>query len=397
MLAAKTLGVALTSRNKGAADEIPMAGVPFHAVESYLRKMIAAGHKVAICEQMEDASQAKGLVKREVVRLMTPGTLTDDPLLDGRVDNFLAGVAFNITKSDGYRAAVAWVELSTGAMVAASGSEQQILDQIACLRPAEVLIPEHASGQPHEIGRRISAMGIRAITPRPGWQFTPHHSREQLQKQWNVATAGGFGFADDDPAVLATAALLSYLQETQKCGLAHIRPLRRHIVDAHLNIDPASWRSLEIDRTVRTGGTEGTLLAAIDRTGTAMGAPAAAAVAAISAVRQRTHRGSPVGDCGAAGITGGAGGDHRESQIGLRCRADHRPIVGGPGRAARSGGAGPLFGFDAGVARSAGSIAARRRCRSRVGGAAGFLRRAGPISSRRRCSPIPLRICAKAA
>src|ERR1019366_5000505 len=113
-VAAKTLGVALTSRNKGSADEIPMAGVPFHSVEGYLRKMIAAGHKVAICEQMEDAALAKGLVKREVVRLMTPGTLTDDPLLDGRSDNFLAAVAFHVTKTDGYRAGLCWVELSTG-------------------------------------------------------------------------------------------------------------------------------------------------------------------------------------------------------------------------------------------------------------------------------------------
>src|SRR5438046_6590850 len=101
-LAAKTLGVALTSRNKGSPDEIPMAGVPFHAVEGYLRKMIAAGHKVAICEQMEDPKLAKGVVQRDVVRLMTPGTLTDDPLLDGRCDNYLAAVAFNITQADGY-------------------------------------------------------------------------------------------------------------------------------------------------------------------------------------------------------------------------------------------------------------------------------------------------------
>src|ERR1051326_7489383 len=101
-LAAKTLGVALTSRSRGglsAEDAIPMAGVPFHAVESYLRKMIAAGHKVAICEQTEDAALAKGLVKREVVRLMTPGTLTDDPLLEGRTDNYLAAVAFHITRA----------------------------------------------------------------------------------------------------------------------------------------------------------------------------------------------------------------------------------------------------------------------------------------------------------
>src|ERR1700730_11186192 len=141
-LAAKVLGVALTSRSRGgleADDAIPMAGVPFHAVESYLRKMIAAGYKVAICEQTEDASLAKGLVKRDVVRLMTPGTLTDDPLLDGRADNYLAAVAFHITKSNGYRAGLAWVELSTGACTAASGHEGQILDEIARLRPAEIL------------------------------------------------------------------------------------------------------------------------------------------------------------------------------------------------------------------------------------------------------------------
>src|SRR4051795_1442257 len=102
-LAAKTLGVTLTSRSRGgvdAEDAIPMAGVPFHAVEGYLRRMIAAGHKVAIREQTEEAGQAKGLIQREVVRLMTPGTLTDDPLLDGRSDNYLAAVAFNVTKAD---------------------------------------------------------------------------------------------------------------------------------------------------------------------------------------------------------------------------------------------------------------------------------------------------------
>jgi DNA mismatch repair protein MutS len=271
-VAAKTLGLALTSRNKGSADEIPMAGVPFHSVEGYLRKMIAAGHKVAICEQMEDAALAKGLVKRDVVRLMTPGTLTDDPLLDGRTDNFLAGVAFNVTRADGFRAALAWIDLSTGACVAMSGSEAQVLDEIARLRPAETIIPEHATGQPHEISRRISALGINAITARPGWQFTAHHAKEQIQKQWRIQTTAGFGFADDDPAVFATAAILSYLEETQKTGLSHIQTLRRHVVEDHLSIDPASWRSLEIDRTMRSGGTEGSLLSAIDRTRTPMGA-----------------------------------------------------------------------------------------------------------------------------
>ncbi|MGH7213606.1 MAG: DNA mismatch repair protein MutS [Tepidisphaeraceae bacterium] len=271
---AKTLGVALTSRSKGGldgADAIPMAGVPFHAVENYLRKMIAAGHKVAICEQMEDATLAKGVVRRDVVRLMTPGTLTDDPLLDGRADNHLAAVAFNVTRADGFRAALAWVELSTGACVAMTGTEGQVLDEVARLRPAEVLIPELVSGQPHEIGRKIEALGVNAITARPGWQFTQHHAIEQLQRQWQTKTAGGFGFADDDPAVLACGAVLTYLEETQKGGVAHLRPLRRHVVEDHLSIDPASWRSLEIDRTIRSGGTEGTLLSAIDRTRTSMG------------------------------------------------------------------------------------------------------------------------------
>ncbi|MDB5322016.1 MAG: mutS [Phycisphaerales bacterium] len=270
----KVLGVTLTSRSRGgpeAADAIPMAGVPFHSVDGYLRKMIAAGYKVAICEQMEDPATAKGVIKREVVRLMTPGTLTDEPLLDGRTDNYLAAVAFNITKADGFKTGLAWVELSTGNCVATSASQGQVLDEIARLRPAEILVPEHASGQPHEIAKAIEALGIKAITQRPGWQFTQHHAREQVQKQWQASTTAGFGFADDDPGVFAVAAVLSYLEETQRASMGHLRALRRHCVDDHLMIDPASWRSLEVDRTVRSGGTEGTLLSAIDRTRSAMG------------------------------------------------------------------------------------------------------------------------------
>ncbi len=273
-LAAKTLGVTLTSRSRGglgAEDAIPMAGVPFHAVEGYLRKMIAAGHRVAICEQTEDASQAKGVIQREVVRLMTPGTLTDDPLLDGTADNFLAALGVGITKADGYRTGLCWVELSTGACVAASGVEDDILDELVRLAPAEVLVQELPSGQPHDLAAKLQARGIRAVTVRPGWQFTQHHSREQLQHQWQARSAAGFGFADDDPAVFATAAVLSYLRETQKSASAHIRPLRRHVLEAHLSIDPASWRSLEVDRTMRAGTEEGSLLKAIERTRTPMG------------------------------------------------------------------------------------------------------------------------------
>lgn len=274
-LAAKVLGVALTSRSKGGlegADAIPMAGVPFHAVESYLRKMIAAGYRVAICEQVENPAEAKGLIRREVVRLMTPGTLTDEPLLDGRSDNYLAAVAFHVTAAEGFKVGLAWVELSTGSCTAMSGNQGQVLDEIMRLRPAEILIPELPSGQPHQIGETIKGLGFNiARTLRPGWQFAPHHAKEQIHKQWQAATAGGFGFADDDPGVFAAAAILSYLEETQKSSLAHLRPLRRHLVENHLSIDPASWRSLEIDRTTRWGSMEGSLLSAIERTHTSMG------------------------------------------------------------------------------------------------------------------------------
>jgi len=267
--AARVLGVTLTSRSRGgidAEDAIPMAGVPFHAVEGYLRRMISAGFKVAICEQTEDASAAKGVIKREVTRLMTPGTLTDEPLLDGRTDNYLASVAFFVTRSVGYKAGLSWTDLSTGVCVGTSGSEGQILDEIARLRPAEILVPELPSGQPHEIAAKIKSLGVNAVTIRPGWQFTAHHGAEVLQRQWKTRSAAGFGFAEDDPAIFALSAIVSYLEETQKTQLGHLRPPRRHVVEDHLAIDPSSYRSLEIDRTVRSGTAEGSLLSVIDQT-----------------------------------------------------------------------------------------------------------------------------------
>ena len=271
-LAHRVLGVTLTSRNKDSANPTPMAGVPFHAVEGYLRKMIAAGHRVAICEQQEEASGAKTIIRREVTRLMTPGTLTDENLLDGRSDNYLAAVAFGIGKADGYKTAMAWVDLSTGVFVAMSDTEARVLDEMGRLQPAEVLVPEMQSGQPHAITAGIKARGIKAIAQRPGWQFTPHHAKEQIAHHWGAKTIEGFGFAADDPAGAAIGAVLSYLQETQKALVQHLRPPRRHLVDEHLAIDPSTYRSLEIDRTVRSGGTDGSLLSAIDRTRTGMGA-----------------------------------------------------------------------------------------------------------------------------
>ena len=271
-LAHRVLGVTLTSRNKDSANPTPMAGVPFHAVESYLRKMIAAGHRVAICEQQEEQSGAKTIIRREVTRLMTPGTLTDDHLLDGRQDNYLAAMAFGIGRGESYKTALAWVDLSTGACVAMSDTESRVLDELGRLSPAELLLPEQQSGQPHSITAAVQRRGVKSIAQRAGWQFTPHHAKEQIAKHWGAKTIEGFGFTPDDPAACAIGAVLSYVEETQKSLVQHLRPPRKHVADEHLSIDPATYRALEIDKTVRSGGTDGSLLSAIDRTRTGMGA-----------------------------------------------------------------------------------------------------------------------------
>lgn len=264
-LASRALGITLTQRTEG----VPMAGVPYHQLDNYLKRMILAGHRVAICEQLEDAKTAKGVVERGVTRLVTPGTLTDEPLLDTKAGNFLSAVAFGTGRNP--RCGLAWVDLSTGRLTAMSGPESEVLDEAARLAPAEMLVPETPGGEEHPVARLLRGKGLCNVASRPGWQFGDRHGLEEFQRHWHVSTATGFGFADDDPAVAACGAVLTYVEETQRVKADHVRPPTRHEPGRHLRIDPASYRSLEIDRTVRSGGTEGTLLWAIDRTKTGMG------------------------------------------------------------------------------------------------------------------------------
>ncbi len=267
ILCSRVLGVALTARSKG-ENAIPMAGVPFHAVEGYLRRMLAAGHKVALCEQTEDAALAKGVVKREVTRLLTPGTLTDESYLDGRSDNYLAAVSEGMTSQSGQRTGLAWVDLSTGACLGMSGTRQEVLDELSRLRPVETLVAEDVTGAP---GPLRQALRGYAVTQRPGWQFTAHQAQQEVRKQWGADRAAGFGFEQDDPALHGVAGILAYLQETQKVSVSHIQGLRRHRIEQYLLMDGGTWRSLEVDRTVRSGGTDGSLLSVVDKTRTAMG------------------------------------------------------------------------------------------------------------------------------
>ncbi len=250
-----------------------MAGVPFHAVDNYLRRMIAAGHKVAICEQAEDPAQAKGVIRREVVRLMTPGTLTDDSLLDGESDQLSRRRRLRRHPS---RRLPHLPRLGRTLHRRLRRHQRPTNARSSTKSPAssppKSSFPNSPPASPTTSPRAIEQLGPFSVTARPGWQFSAHHAKEQLREQWQISTAAGLGFSDDDPALPAAAALLTYLQETQKTALAHIRPMRRHIVEDHLSIDPASWRSLEIERTVRSGGTDGSLFDSIDRTRTSMGA-----------------------------------------------------------------------------------------------------------------------------
>ena len=259
--AARVLNLALTSREKG-ENAIPMAGFPHHQLESYLGKLIAAGLRAAVCEQVEDPKKAKGLVKRELIRIVTPGTVTDDALLDPRESNFLAAVA------PGDPAGLAWVDLSTGRFSAAGFPQKQLPDQIARIAPAECLVPEDAPPLPSHLNERMM------LSCRPAWAFSHQTAKETLSKHFGTATLEGFGFTDsaaDVQAIRAAGAILDYLNETQKTSLEHIDRLAPYRSSGTLEIDEASRRSLEITRTLRDGRREGSLLAILDRTVTAMG------------------------------------------------------------------------------------------------------------------------------
>ncbi len=258
---ARVLNLALTSREKG-ENATPMAGFPFHQLESYLGKLIAAGYRVAVCEQVEDPKKAKGLVRREVTRIVSPGTVVDDALLDPRENNFLAAIA------PGATVGLAWVELSTGRFVAASFPAPQIVDQLARIAPAECLLSEEGDSLPSHLAERMMA------TRRPAWAFALNAARDSLQKHFGVSGLDGLGFTDsaeDAQALRAAGAVLDYLKETQKSSLEHIDRLIPYRAAGTLEIDEASRRSLELTRTIRDSKREGSLLAVLDRTVTAMG------------------------------------------------------------------------------------------------------------------------------
>jgi DNA mismatch repair protein MutS len=266
--AARVLGLSLTSRDKG-ENPIPMAGFPHHQLDQYLAKIIRAGHRAAICEQLEDPKQAKGIVKRDVTRIVSSGTLTDDSLLDPRASNYLAAVCTRPKHPE--RVGVAWVELSTGRFTAAQFARKQLADELARLAPSECLVGDGLA----ELVLADCPDGM-TITTRPAWSFGRQAALDVLGRQFGSHALEGFGFnveTDGDPLDLAAAgAILEYLLETQKSSLAHLERLLPYSPQSTLQIDCATWRSLEITQTLRDGRRETSLLSVIDRTATSAGA-----------------------------------------------------------------------------------------------------------------------------
>ena len=262
--AARLLDITLTQRGNSGGQPIPMAGVPHHSAEGYLARLVALGESVAICEQIGDPAASKGLVERQVVRIVTPGTVTDEALLNERRDTLLLAVTRGRSTARGTGYGLAWADLAGGRFLANEvANEDQLEAEIARLDPAEVLVPDE-DGWPEFLGERS---GLRA---RPPWLFDADSGRRQLLKFFNLHDLTGFGLEDRPLAIAAAGALLGYVEETQKQQLPHLTSIAVETGDGAIAMNAATRRHLELDTRV-DGDTRNTLLGVLDTTVTPMG------------------------------------------------------------------------------------------------------------------------------
>jgi len=269
-VASKALDLTLTSREIGKGRRMPMCGVPHHAVDRYLARLIAAGHKAAICEQMEDPGKAKGLVKREVTRVLSAGTVVEEHLLDERRSNYLVSVAVE----DG-RVGIAAVESSTGEFMTTQLSGERVHEQaeeeISRIGPAEVVLSSEAAGDAGLMAAVGKACGCE-ITPLDGDAFLLETPREVLTKHFGTNSLRGFGCEEMPAAVAAAAGAIRYLQQMQKSAVEQVRALRTYSPSQFMVLDAATRRNLELTASLRDGSRRNTLLWALDDTRTPMGA-----------------------------------------------------------------------------------------------------------------------------
>lgn len=259
---AKALDIVLTSRKVAANQRVPMAGVPHHSAESYIARLIRAGFKVAICEQI-GSDPINGLVPREVTRVITPGTVVEDSLLSDTENNYLAAIILRQQ-----RAGIAYVDITTGEFAATQlqgdDIDRLLLNEITRLKPAELLAPDAASSAPVAALRTPTSLYEE-------WRFELEHARQELQRHFDVATLDGFGLHGKPLAVQAAGAIIQYLNDTQKQALGHISRLTAYSTDSFMDLDASTRRNLELTETIRGGSGQGSLLHVLDKTITPMG------------------------------------------------------------------------------------------------------------------------------
>jgi len=274
--AAKILGITLTSRSsKNAENKIPMCGVPHHAVSSYLAKLVKAGHRVAVCEQVEDPRQVKGgkIVKREVVRVVTPGVTTEEQLLDDKSNRYLGAISLSADKSGGPHGA-GYLDISTGEFLVSEHADlEPLLDELSRMAPAELLVDESEEESGGEVIRSITGLLPHlCLTRRPEHTFHPETAREALLEHFQTLNLAGFGCEHMEAGISAAGALLQYVSDTQKTACSHIEKLIPVNLEDVLIVDEPSRRNLELVQTIVGSSRKGSLLDTLDYTSTPMGA-----------------------------------------------------------------------------------------------------------------------------
>jgi len=265
-LASKELEITLTSRNKNDKSPIPMCGVPFRAAQNYIGRLINRGHKVAICDQVEDPAAAKGLVKREVVRIVTPGMVLENDFLDEKENNFVLSVS---QYQDQY--GLACLDISTGTFrVTQSGDLLAVTDEAKRIAPKEIIIAEFIKNS--ALHNRLNQVFEQTATSFLEDRFFSHgQARSRLLEQFNTVNLEGFGCEQLKAAVSAAGGLIYYVQETQLQRVAHLSGIETYLLGSYLWVDDTSCQNLELLKNIRTGSNQGTLLSILDRTITAMG------------------------------------------------------------------------------------------------------------------------------
>jgi DNA mismatch repair protein MutS len=259
----KILGIALTKRSHGKTSDVPLAGFPYHALEAYLTKLIEAGHKVAICEQVEDPKLAKTVVKREVIEVITPGTTLSDKILESKSNNFLAAVYLK-----GNRAGISYCDISTGEFYLSEVSQERMLDYFQQIVPKEIIVSKK-DYEPLDILLRKSISGI--LTKFDEWIFDESYTQEILKDHFKIPTLKGFGVEEFVLGIAAAGAILHYLKENYQSRISHITKVSYVQLDDYMILDSTTRRNLEITASIMEQGKEGTLLNILDQTVTSMG------------------------------------------------------------------------------------------------------------------------------